>query len=270
MRVVGVDFSGAKADSNTWVAQGCLDGGHLHLTDCRPVSRSELVDLLVSLPDNAVAALDFPFSVPSGFAGFWEPQAASMPDLWDAAAAMDMSDFLELRNHYVRKHGEPKRRCDTFFPECYSCLHNVNPNMVPMTFRGMQMLSGLWARGCKVPPLAPPRRGKALLLEAMPGAALRAFHLPYKGYKNGKQAAIKRVEILEGLAQRSGVGLPNLDIFRQACLASHDCLDSVVAAVVGVLWKQDPGLFWRPELDGPDSAAILEGWLYAPVNKVVN
>jgi hypothetical protein len=265
--IIGVDFSGARSDQHTWLARGFLDNDVLELRDCRPVSRSQLTDLLAGLPDQAVAALDFPFSVPRSFAGFWKPAAARMPDLWAAAAAMELQDFIVLRDEFVARHGEVKRCADAYHPECYSCLHKANPNLVPMTFRGMQMLHQLWPAGCVVPPLAPPGR-RAVLLEAMPGAALKALRLPYKGYKNGARALLLRQKILDGLTSIPLVRLANLEGFHQVCLSHHDALDSIVAAVVAALWARDPGLFRCPppeESEDFDPGTLLEGWLYAPV-----
>ena len=268
MQILGVDFSGARPDNNTWVAQGRLDGQGLILESCGPVSRSQLSRLLEELPSEAVASLDFPFSVPQDFARFWMPEAKTMPDLWSAAAAMTLADFISLRDTYVAQNGEPKRLGDTYHPESYSCLHKVNPNMVPMTFYGMKMLAGLWPEGCEVPPLALQKMGRGVLLEAMPGAALKAFKLPYKGYKNGARANLLRKEILQELPRRSSIQMPNLAEFCEQCMVSHDCLDSVVAAVIAALWSTNLDLFRHPERAGtsaPNSIAALEGWLYAPV-----
>ena len=188
VNIVGVDFSGAAPDNNTWMSQARLSGvrlDQLELTDCRRVSRGQVANELEGSPGGTVASLDFPFSVPRDFAEFWMPQAQSMPELWAGAARMDFPAFMALRDAFVAVHGESKRVCDRAFPECYSCLHKVNPNMVPMTFRGMQMLDRLWSWGCAVPPLAPQEAGKPgppappVLLEAMPGAALKAMNLPY-------------------------------------------------------------------------------------------
>ncbi len=280
IRVLGVDFSGAKPDKNTWVSQGILDRGVLTLASCQPLPRAQLADLLASLPGTAVAALDFPFSVPRDFAARWVPEAKAMPRLWAAAAAMDFEEFMSLRDDFVTERGEPLRRGDLYFPECYSCLHKVNPNMVPMTFRGMQMLAELWSAGCRVPPLPGQGRAGPLLLESMPGAALRAFGLPYKGYKKGRRSMELRNTILDGLEACSGVQIRNLAQFKGDCIASDDCLDSVVAAVTACLWDRDQSLFRLPK-DGPGDAtqrggtpdpdenelatARLEGWLYAPV-----
>ena len=290
MKISGVDFSGAKTDDRTWVSTGRLETNVLTLDDCRPVGRDDLSQMLLAMPEGSVAALDFPFAVPEHFAKFWLPDGDTMPDLWDQAASMDLAQFLDLRDRYVAEWGEPKRRCDLRFPECYSCLHKANPNMVPMTFYGMRMLGPLWRSGCSVPPIEdratedratedratapkknidqtkPHHRNKALLLEAMPGAALKAMKLPHKGYKNGANALKLRDEILSGLESSSGIKIKNLSHYRILCQGSHDALDSVVAAVIASLWVNDPNVFWRPDLDGPDGVALLEGWLYAPVH----
>ena len=268
MEIAGVDFSGAKTDDHTWVARGRLDGHVLTLCECKAVTRVQLAELLLHLPQGSVAALDFPFSVPQPFAHFWRPEASSMPELWTAASEIDLPQFLALRDEFVTQWGEPKRLCDLRFPECYSCLHKANPNMVPMTFYGMRMLGPLWLAGCTVPPLDSPSSGQAVLLEAMPGAALKALGLPHKGYKKGANALELRQRILNGLEARSGVEIPDPSRFRERCLYSDDALDSLVAAVVACLWAIDPDCFWRPSLRPSaeaDSISLLEGWLYAPV-----
>ena len=282
--IVGVDFSGAKADSATWVTRALLDDDGLRLLSSEPMRRAELAELLSSLPTETVAALDFPYSVPQQFAEYWIPDTIDMPPLWRAAAEMEFSDFLRLRDEFCSQHGEPMRRGDLYFPECYSCLHKFNPNMVPMTFRGMQMLHRLWSDGCRVPPLEDCGRTGPLLLESMPGAVINALGLPHKGYKNGTRRDDLRQQILGGLEERSGVRILNLPDFRDRYLDCHDCLDSLVAAVAAALWVRNPGSFRRPGDDGkaapaPRStrraspqaldmseldAARLEGWIYAP------
>ncbi len=279
MRIIGVDYSGARGDRNTWISRGVLQDGQLVLESCGPISRQELTEELMvdrgpqevspesSQEISTVAALDFPFSVPREFAAFWQPEATTMPELWSAAAAMELGEFLEIRDRFVARRGELKRLSDAFYPECYSPLHKVNPNLVPMTFRGMQMLERLGRGGCSIPPLPPPAGAQNLLLEAMPGAALRALGLPFKGYKGGVRAAELRHTILDSLAAKSGVRLPNLGDFYYLGLANHDGLDSLVAAVVAALWAQDPTRFRRPAAEGAaefDPRVLLEGWLYAP------
>ena len=191
-----------------------------------------------------------------------------MPELWATASLMELDEFLKLRDDFVARDGEPKRLCDTYFPESYSCLHKTNPNMVPMTFYGMRMLHQLWSAGCEVPPMPSQNSGRAELLESMPGAVLRALGLPYKGYKNGTRATVLRNQILENLSSRSAITLQNFDEFKDACLENHDCLDALVAAVAAALWVRNPQAFRLPtsyELEEREGQIFLEGWLYAPV-----
>ncbi len=282
MQILGVDFSGAQTDRNTWLARGSLRDDTLSLNSCRPVGRAELTDELAKCAGPTVAALDFPFSVPREFARFWQPEDApifeTMPDLWAAAAGMDWNDFSALRDAFVARYGELKRSCDP--PESYSCLHRVNPNMVPMTFRGMQMLHRLWtgvtANPMSVPPLpyrSRPDRSRpdsgpdTVLLEVMPGAVLRRMGLPFKGYKNGARAPALRRQILEDLPGKATPVIVSLAAMRELCLAHHDGLDAVVAAIAAALWAIDPSRFSVPPTKGHadyDPAVLLEGWLYAP------
>ena len=190
MKVIGVDFSGAKQDRNTWVAQGEIHSDILTLTKCCPMPRKQLTRLLDNCKEPAIAAMDFPFSVPRCFARFWQPEATEMPDLWEAAGSIEIEYFRCVRDRFVSRHGEPKRCGDHLYTGSFSPLHDTNPNMVPMTFRGMQMLHQLWP-DWMVPPLpfaatgqpadSGPLSGKTLL-EVMPGAALRALNLPYRGF----------------------------------------------------------------------------------------
>ena len=287
MQILGVDFSGAQTDRNTWLARGSLRDEILSLNSCRSVSRAELTDELAKCAGPTVAALDFPFSVPREFARFWQPEEApifeTMPDLWAAAAGMDWNDFSALRDAFVARYGELKRSCDP--PESYSCLHRVNPNMVPMTFRGMQMLHRLWAGNTANPMSAPPLPDRSrpdrsrpnrsrpdlgpdtVLLEVMPGALLRRMGLPFKGYKNGARAPALRRQILEDLPQKATPVIVSLAEMRELCLAHHDGLDAVVAAIAAALWAIDPSRFPAPPTKGHpdyDPAVLLEGWLYAP------
>ena len=196
-----------------------------------------------------------------------------MPDLWAAADGLEYEDFLALRNQFVARHGEPKRACDP--PESYSCLHMVNPIMVPMTFHGMRMLHRLWAgptaNPVAVPPLPelsrPGGAGVTELLEVMPGAVLRRLGLPFKGYKGGARAAERRSQIVARLPERAYPIRFDFGEFEGVALRYHDALDSVVAAVAAALWAVEPGRFHQPPAAGQpdfDPVVLLEGWLYAP------
>ena len=271
--IIGVDFSGARADKNTWVAQGRLDAtGSLMLESAWSIRREDLYHLLADIPAPAVAALDFPFGVPAQFAAFLSPRRppSDMPGLWEVIASITADEFIRERNRFVTQHGEPKRAGDRkYHPESYSPLHAVNPNMLPMTYQGIRMLRR-WheerPHRWQVPPLpfATSDDAAVTLLELMPGALLKSLGLPYKGYKRGRHSIQRRTQILDSLSRKSGVQLPNLETVRKDCLANDDCLDSVVAAVGAAMWTQDCARFRHPKPDElPD--ALLEGWIYVPL-----
>ena len=270
MTIVGVDFSGARDDRNTWVARGRLDaGGALLMDSVQPARRAAVHDLLATIPTPAVAALDFPFGVPAAFADHLPSKRSprSMSDLWETLSGMSADDFLAARDRFVDKHGEPRRSGDgQHFPESYSPLHRANPNMLPMTYEGIRLLHR-WRERCPwrwhVPPLEPqaPATRTVTLLELMPGAFLKAIGLPYKGYKKGRRSSELREKITGALAEASGILLPNLDSVRMGCHANDDFLDSVVAAVGAACWARDSGRFRHPEPEELDLAR-LEGWIY--------
>ena len=295
--IVGVDFSGAQADGKTWITKGILytedsfdlKGGSLVLLSCNPVPREDLTELLKALPNDAVAALDFPFSVPIEFSKYMECPNSEMPGLWQAAAAMRREEFIAQRDKFVEGNGALLRAGDLHVPGCFSCLQNFPLNMVPMTFHGMEALHSLRKAGCRVPPLDDEGHDRAILLEVMPGAALKAFKLPDKGYKEGQNAFEDRRKILRGLRKVSDVKLINLPDFSDHCMFSDDALDSIVATVVAALWTMDesesafkkpsntrkvadafaqykgkrkisPGIDQLTE----EEAARKEGWIYVP------
>jgi hypothetical protein len=229
------------------------------------------------LSDNAIIALDFPFGVPKAFAdtGFC-PNAAKMSDLWKAAHSKsvngDLTKYLNTKNGLhkklrkggdLHKYTKLKRETDKNITESYSPLNTVKPNMLPMTFYGMQLLYRLKdAPGFCVHPAPDNRRSGPLLMEVMPGAALNAFKLPFKTYKRDINALQERRKILSLLAAHSGVMLPNLRHFRDHCLFSDDALDSVVAAVVAAKWARGDE-FQHPNTN-QSHVARLEGGICVP------
>ena len=182
---------------------------------------------------------------------------------------MTLSQFLDARNDFVATSGEPKRAGDLqYHPESYSPLHTVNPNMIPMTYHGIQLLHRWHSERphrWRVPPLPsdPADADVVTLLELMPGALLKSIGLPYKGYKRGRQSAERRNDILNNLSANSGIRLPNLESVRADCLANDDCLDSVIAAVGAAMWAQDFTRFRHPA-NAELPHAQLEGWIYVP------
>ena len=274
--IIGVDFSGAKAENKTWIAQGILEAGALTLSYARSIKRDDLRKLLAGIAPPACVAMDFPFCVPDAFAEYisTSPQAFEMPDVWSTVAAMSKERFIVERDNFVRGNAdvEPKRYGDKLYrPESYSPLHKVNPNMVPMTYEGICMLRRLHQdhpQHWYVPPLDAPSElsGAVTLLEVMPGAFLKSVGLPRvnpgKSYKSGKQAVERREEIIAGLAEKSGIALPNLDSVRMGCRANDDCLDAVVAAVCAAAWERYRSGFQHPAGGAELDYARREGWIY--------
>jgi hypothetical protein len=217
--------------------------------------------------------MDFPFSMPKRFSKYVTPEATSMPDIWKVMHETELANFISDRDKFVTEYGEIKRWGDSFFPESYSCLHKANPNMLPMTFRGMQMLQELWKLNPYIPPLASTTVTTDLtLLEAMPGAALKAFGLPYKGYKNGMNATVLRKTILTSLQEQLDLDTSNVTKMFDDCIISHDCLDSLIAMIVAALWTIDSSAFLKPPVCPHPNSTLpqIEGWLFVPVYATQN
>lgn len=279
--IVGVDFSGAERRNATWVTKAVLRGNVLHVElCCRPSVNKDkayekLEKLLQELRDDAVVALDFPFSLPQDFAMQVAPNASRMPDVWEAVANIkEYSQFNKLRCYFVKRHGEMIRRGDAHFGGPFSPLKTVGTNMLPMTFHGMRMLHRLWTsdRGFQVPPLCAYKRCGPTLLETMPGVLLRRFGLPATNYKSKNKSNKDRLEdvrkeIWDGLERISAPTLKIPDIEKARCLANADCLDSLVAAIGAALWTMDKSQFLIPRETIPTNEEIdfarLEGWIYA-------
>ena len=272
--IIGIDFSGAQSDRNTWVAHGRLTSdGALEFDGANMIRRKDVVNLLIAVSTPAVAAMDFPFCIPREFAEFLNTgdELKEMPDAWHIIDDMSLEDFYAARDAFVKRWGEPKRAGDAaYFSESFSPLHKVNPNMVPMTYRGIRMLRELHGKEPSrwiVPPIeASGKQAEAVtLLETMPGAFLRAIGTIYKGYKKPKSALLRderRSAIMDAVERNSGVTLPNLSALREDCIANDDCLDAVVAAIAAASWAQNSARFRQPNEDEL-AVARLEGWIYA-------
>ena len=274
-RIIGVDFSGAVKEGKTWIAEGTLQEVSLKLQEPRPILRRDLTEFLKKEDSNTIVAMDFPFSVPSSFVGYWHKSGkklskpSNMHDLWKAAGKLEMSnkELKEWCKEFVADMGEePKRVGDKLCPDSFSPFHSVNPDMIPMTFHGMKMLDALWRNNnCRVPPLNCSDRSGPVLLEVFPGDVLNSFNLPYKNYKNGLLAFNKRRKILSRLPYITPIKLPNFYAFREHCMFSDDCLDAIVAAVAAAIWEKCPDLFNSPPDVGDMNYVKVqrEGWLYS-------
>ena len=273
--IIGIDYSGARDDRNTWVARGHLtEDNELELYSAQPVRREDVFDVLAAAPTPAVAAIDFPFGVPREFAKLLNTgdSIEAMPDVWSIIANMSLDDFIKFRDAFVDRFGEHKRAGDAaHFSESFSPLHKVNPNMLPMTYHGIRTLYECYhyaPNRWNMPPLESPAdpSDTTTLIETMPGAFLNAIGFrrgTTKGYKRARLAVQRRDYIINNLAAKSGIPLPTLGRVRLGCRANDDCLDAVVAAVAAASWALHPERFRHPDADEL-AAAKLEGWIYAP------
>ena len=263
MKIYGVDFSGARSDSNTWLAQGSVEDGVLTLDSCRPVRRPYLTELLRDAPTPCIAAMDFPFGLSQAFAAYWLGRATSPVYPWEMADGGGFDRFLERRDAFVERQGEPKRVCDAYYPESYSSLHRANPNMLPMTYRGMELMAVLHDAGWSVSPIGPDNSDSRTAIEVMPGATLKALSLPHKGYKKGRNRFEMRRRILDGLTKGTRVRVAGLAELSETCMTIDDALDAVVAAFTGALWVAARDAFRLPS-DEERNRANMEGWMCVP------
>ena len=262
--LIGVDFSGSRADNATWIALATTDGSAIDWQTPFPIRRADLEQLLMTIQEPAVAALDFPFGLPAWFAvtqGFirW---GEGLMDSCDRVSTTDQREFEDVARDYVAAYGEPRRACDV--SPAFSPLHSTNPNMIPMTYHGMAMLGRLLARArgrFSIPPLsANESRWQVTLVELMPGQLLRARGDSGAGYKTGGNVAQRRHEILARL--EDWVGRPLPEHVRLACRANADCLDAVVNLIGAWTWHTNRDAFIHPT-PAQLGAAHDEGWLYS-------
>lgn len=113
------------------------------------------------------------------------------------------------------------------------------------------------------------RDGSGCVAEVYPDAALRAW-LPNEWsargrdtYKGSSETAHQRRErLIDALLAELGSALKLAPADREACLASDDCLDAFVCALVAR--AVDRGLTELPEAGQQSHLANAEGWIHLP------
>lgn len=113
------------------------------------------------------------------------------------------------------------------------------------------------------------RDGSGLVAEAYPDAALRMW-LPqlwstlrpdsYKGA--GEPARTRRSRIIDAIVDALGPALSISTADRAACVASDDCLDAFVCALVARAVQRDETMW--PDTDEQRELAQTEGWIHLP------
>lgn len=229
--VAGIDL--AASPRNTAVA--VLDG--LAIVD---LATDVDDDGLVRRTDGAVKiGLDCPLGWPVAFVEF----VASLVVGRDIAAAGTIAerDRLAYRDtdRWVREHHPPLR---------------------PLSVSADRIAHAAFRAAALFPRLDPSidRSGYGRVVEAYPSGSLRAWDLPFRGYKSSSEndSHKLRITIVDELERVADLGR-----FRARALASDHALDAVVAALTAVAAATGRATLPAPEhLD----AAQLEGWIAIP------
>lgn len=107
-------------------------------------------------------------------------------------------------------------------------------------------------------PGRPDRDGSTGVIEAYPAAALQVWGIDRSGYKE-PGARAKRGEILDALIHHHEL---DPGTFREALIADDDCLDALVAALVGDAFARGQTAPIPTDLR---DRARREGWIHLPV-----
>lgn len=260
--VGGIDFSGTPVPGATWAARGEIRDGRLVVDRLAGIGRDGVAPL-IRASGPAAWGLDFPFGLPAEFLAYLADRHGAPVDTWAEYAGwlpgLTYPGFVAARDAFCVGRGEPRRDTDRLFPSAFSCLHKANPNLLPMTFRGIGLLSDLAAE-CAVNPFT--TRGDRRLHEIYPGGTLRALGLPARGYKQGSTWAETREAILRRLASLPALPVALTPDQQRDCLANDNALDAVVACLTAALVLERPRWFRAPPA-GPGEWQ-REGWIWAP------
>ena len=246
--VFGVDFSGAAlAGKTAWVAETAVEDGRLRLVTLQPLEHlagaaerdPALAGLVraVRASDDALWAMDFPFSVPLALEfGGWREQLDLVQAWEDGASAFGHHCLATSKR--LTGIGHVRRRTDVDTKTPFDCYHY---RIIYQTFFGMRAVLGPLAgdRETCVLPFEPQRRENArrIVVEACPSSTLKRLNLPHQNYKqpggkppDEKRKATRRL-ILKGLATHIEIGpSPRRRLMTNP---GGDALDAVIAAVGG-------------------------------------
>lgn len=247
-RVLGIDFSGARdAGNKIWIAEANVTGAGIEIRSCRrardlpggAVDRHGALRALaehLALQTNAVAGLDFPFSLPpslireaswedfvAGFAGRYPTPESFRADCIDRGAGREL-----------------KRRTDV---EARVPFSAYNLRLYRQTYWGIRaVLRKLIADdAARVIPIQTPREGAPVIAEICPASILKREGL-YGSYK-GRGAALRdaRAATIEQLISRRALLRPGASILSMVLDdLGGDALDSVIAAIGAARVIADP------------------------------
>lgn len=252
----GVDFSGARlAGEKIWLAQARVRGEQLHVERLlradelpgssleRDVALAALVRALSQDP-NAVAGLDFPFSLSRASLG-----NQNYCDFLNASA--DFADADAFKAAFV----DARRQTDIEGKTPFSPL---NHRLYRQTFHGIRdVLRPLTNQGAAIVPMMQPTAHALWLLEICPASTLKKekLYLSYKGKSDSQRD--NRATILSQIQERFGVRADEAMSERMIADPEGDALDAVLAALG--TWR---GLRNAQSLQPRNEWDFLEGRVY--------
>ena len=248
MRVIGVDFSGARDAGNAiWIASGTADGPHVRIETCTPASAlpdggaekdRALAALVAFIADagDAVIGLDFPFSLPAEMIPEtrWEDFVGGFLARYPTPQAFRESCMKAANGK------ELKRRTDR---EARVPFSAYNLRLYRQTYEGIgRVLCPLVSEDrARVLPMQRRHPGKPSLAETCPASFLKREDL-YPSYKGpGEPPREARRHIVSTLVRRKLIApLPRRIRTTVIDNKGGDALDSVIAAACAARAGCDP------------------------------
>lgn len=252
----GVDFSGARlAGEKIWLARALFDGDTLRvdqllradeLADSSVERETALAAVVRTLgaDDNAIAGLDFPFSLQSESLG-----ESDYPQFLRKSG--EFADSDSFKNAFT----DGRRRTDRDGKTPFTPL---NYRLYRQTFHGIRdVLRPLVENGAQVLPMMEPKQDALWLVEICPASTLKkeGLYLSYKGKSDLQRA--NREKILHEVQARFGVRTEQAMDERAIADTEGDALDAILAALGTLRGLQNP-----EALKPRDATDSLEGRVY--------
>lgn len=241
-----------------------------------------------------IIGFDFPFAYPLSFTNFFTSQfdnakKSHFPNWLAATRLIASTPFSQIEKARTAFNAEPRTLSGNLTdPKAQSPLHRINPGMLKMTWRGLQILTELKdSLGFSIAPFDfdlgfSPKTTDAptpsapnpnpIALEIYPAAALKALGLSHQKYKGrSPEARAIREQNLQGLQKLhtvkcTTINLPRLKISPEhanSALLDDNAFDALVAAyaTAAVILNLDA-------VRHPTTADLefvsREGWIYVP------
>lgn len=236
MKIIGVDFSGAKAAAKkTWICEAEVEGDTMNVQQCYPAGHliadppsreacyANLV-FLVSKNPRAIIGFDFPFSLPVIFLEglSWIEWVRNFHQKYES-----VDHFREACRANGSK--ELKRKTDI---ETKTLFSPYNLRLYRQTFYGIGQVLNPMVSGVNpiatVAPMQPKRSNQATVVEICPASTLK-FHDLYIPYK-GKGLMEARAKIIWIIQREFSVRISHDALEAMQVDKGGDALDSFLAA----------------------------------------